>query len=286
MSKSTRDTMLGVLMITLVLAVTSPSKKNFSEFISSNLINKADSKSLPYKKELESLPFLKEMAIGLSGWMLGSFIKEDDYIIFKIFTIDASLVPGVGVVRYIGIAGQFFQLDGGYDLVRDNESQNKFENENDKKNLANQDQGIASLYQNVLSKLNRTQFDYYYPELIKYKDKFYLSKNGNKTEIDEFLNALNEFKISEPLYEFNGFTVGKNMMPHSGGYYLTFFINHNSGQIYYLIHMDCLKNEVCSNIEAYGADKESIGEYTMPKIIRDWISKELSTDAESNMVFR
>lgn len=93
----------------VILALTSPNKSQFTEYISTALFNQIDNKDLNHN------PLAKQFAKGLTNLFLDSAVQEKDYVLFKVFAIDLHLIRafngGVKDVVFIGIAGQFIPLN-------------------------------------------------------------------------------------------------------------------------------------------------------------------------------
>lgn len=135
-----------------------------------------------------------------------------------------------------------------------------------------------------LNQLIGKQLYEYYAELESLKSILIISKSNNTQKISKFMQDLNSYGTSNNIYKINDYIIGRNMMPHSGGVFLTFFINVKSGKVYYLKYENCAKNETCTEVEVVGADTDSKGDYTIPSDVRTWIRTELSAEAEQKMV--
>jgi hypothetical protein len=135
-----------------------------------------------------------------------------------------------------------------------------------------------------LNQLIGKQLYEYYSEFESIKGILTISKSNNTQKINKFLQNLTLYGAASTIYKLNDFIVGNNMMPHSGGIFLTFFINVKTGKVYYLKYDNCGKNETCTEVEVYGADVDSKGDYTIPNDVRTWIKTELSAEAEQKMI--
>ena len=114
-SNNSGGSIFGTVVLILIcfgLYSTNPTKTQFTEFVSKEV-----SKQLNKKNELGD-GFLKGLAQGLTNMFLDSSVREDNYYLFKVFTIDFHLFRAFNAKiedqKFIGIAGQFIPLNGNF----------------------------------------------------------------------------------------------------------------------------------------------------------------------------
>jgi len=121
---------LITILICFGLLVTVPTKTKFTEFISKELIQKLKDSSP--NSEISTDPLTGNIVKGITTLFLDNAVSEENYYIFKIFTIDLHLLrafnQNVEDVKFIGIAGQFIPLNK--DFLTQNQNAQIVQNQN------------------------------------------------------------------------------------------------------------------------------------------------------------